>query len=304
MLPIYTDLAIESRRAILRELLHGPRTVTELVKGTGFKQPNVSNHLAKMRSSGTVRVIREGRQMIYRLASPEVADAVQMAVSARDESTTELNLPELAERYTHFAVTGEEAKCTDIVDYALRTHQPLIDIYESLLGRSMLMVGRLYEQRTIDEAQEHLASEITERLMARIVAAFPAPRPNGLTAVVGCAANNWHTIGLRMLADVLRIEGWRIVFLGANVPTESFVRSVERHNADVVLVSSSSESIADARTLVKSMRSSFPTLPIGLGGSGVNTSPERFADLPTNFQGVGLRDTLAFLASIQAQRVG
>lgn len=302
MLAIYHDLAIESRRALLQELLHGPRTVTQLVEATGFKQPNVSNHLAKMRESGSVRVRREGRQMFYRLGAPEVADAVQNAVNARDDQSTELNLPELAERYTHFAVMGDEARCTDIVDFALRTHQPQLEVYESLITRAMRLVGRMYEQRTIDEAQEHMASEITERLMARISSAFSPARPNGFTAVLGCAANNWHVIGLRMLADLLRAQGWRVVYLGANVPTESFVRSVERHAADVVLVSSSAESIAEARGLVQALRSASPKTLIALGGSGVNAVPERFDDLPLNFRGVGLRDTLDYVDSVRAQR--
>lgn len=304
MLAIYHDLAIESRRALLQELLHGPRTVTQLVEATGFKQPNVSNHLAKMRESASVRVRREGRQMIYRLSTPEIADAVQAAVNAGANEPTEFNLTELAERYTYFAVMGDEARCTDVVDFALRTNQPQLEVYDALIARAMHLVGRMYEQRAIDEAQEHMASEITERMMARISAAYPPVRANGMTAVLGCAANNWHVIGLRMLADLLRAQGWRVVYLGANVPSESFVKSVERHEADAVLVSCSTESIADARSLIQSLRDAFPKTPLALGGSGVNHAPERFEDLPVDFRGVGLRDTLEYLANVRLVRAG
>lgn len=291
MLPIYQDLAIESRRAILKELLQGPRTVSDLVEATGYKQPNVSNHLAKMREHASVRVTRDGRQMIYRLATPEVEGAVRLAVAARENRTTELDLPELAERYAHFAVMSDETRCTDIVDFALRSNQPLIDIYEELIARAMMLVGRMYEQRAIDEAQEHAASEITERLLVRIGNAQPPVRANGMTAVLGCAANNWHTIGLRMVADYLRHSGWRVVYLGANVPTEAFSRAVGTHHADMVLVSSSTESIAEARTLIKEIRFAHPQTAVALGGSGVLRSPERFDDLPIDFRGLSLRDT-------------
>ncbi len=297
MLPIYQDLAIDSRRAMLQELLLGPKTVSQLVEATGYKQPNVSNHLAKMREHDTVRVTRDGRLMIYRLAGPEIAEAVRMAGTVRSQVLTELNLPELAERFAHFGVMGDEARCADVVDYVLRTGQPVIEVYEELISRSMHIVGRMYEQRAIDEAQEHAASEITERMLARISSAQPPARSNGRTAVLGCAANNWHTIGLRMLADYLRQQGWKVIFLGANVPTEAFSRSVGQHQAHVVMVSSSSESIQEARTLIKELKSTYPAAVLALGGSGPLRAPERFEDLPVDFRGFSLRDTATQLTS-------
>lgn len=304
MLPIYHDLGVESRRTILKELLRGPRSVTDLVEATGFKQPNVSNHLAKMRESGSVQVDRNGRQMLYRLGSPEVEQAVRLAVIAREAETTQLDLPELAGRYAHFAVVSDETRCTDIVDFALRSNQPLIDIYENLMARSMVLVGQMYDQQTIDEAQEHVASEITERLLVRIITARPPKQLLGLTAVLGCAANNWHTIGLRIIADYLRSEGWKIVFLGANVPTEAFSRAVGHHNADVVFVSSSTESIQEARSLIRELKRAHPNVALGLGGSGVVLNPERFEDLPTDLRGSSLRETLGNLDAWIQRRAG
>lgn len=289
---------------ILKELLRGPRSVTDLVEATGFKQPNVSNHLAKMRESGSVRVDRNGRQMLYRLGSPEVEQAVRLAVIAREAEATKLDLPELADRYAHFAVMGDETRCTDIVDFALRSNQPLIDIYEKLIVRAMLIVGHLYDQQAIDEAQEHMASEITERLLVRISTARPPKHMLGLTAVLGCAANNWHTIGLRIIADYLRSEGWKIVFLGANVPTEAFSRAVGHHNADVVFVSSSTESIQEARSLIRELKRAHPNVALGLGGSGVMRNPERFEDLPTDVRGSSLRETLKNLDAWIQRRAG
>lgn len=305
MQPIYLDLAIESRRAILRRLLDGACTVTELVEATGLTQPNVSNHLAKMREHRTVRVTRSGRQMIYRLASPEISDAVRMATAgAEDAATTNVNFQELAEKLAHFGVMGDETGCTHIVDFVLRTHQPLLDIYEDLIGRAMMLVGRKYDRRSIDEAQEHAASAITERLLARISAAYPPARCDGPTVVLGCAANNWHTIGLRMIADLLRSNGWRVIYLGANVPTEAFMRSVKQHAPHIVLVSSSSESVTEARSLIRALHRDHPEVLLGVGGSGVVRAGEQFADLPASFRGLGLRDTAAWLDAVRETSAG
>ena len=65
-------LAEPTRRAILEQLRLGQKSVGELVNATDRKQPNVSNHLAKMRRQGLVRAERIGRQVYYSIATPFV----------------------------------------------------------------------------------------------------------------------------------------------------------------------------------------------------------------------------------------
>jgi DNA-binding transcriptional ArsR family regulator len=61
------------RLAVLQVLVRGDASVGELVSHTGVTQPNMSNHLAVLRSAGLVTYRREGRVIRYQLASPEVA---------------------------------------------------------------------------------------------------------------------------------------------------------------------------------------------------------------------------------------
>jgi DNA-binding transcriptional ArsR family regulator len=70
-------LADPVRFAVLALLLPGPATVAALTSSTGASQSNVSNHLSLLRDRGFVRARREGRQMKYRIARPEVAEAVE-----------------------------------------------------------------------------------------------------------------------------------------------------------------------------------------------------------------------------------
>ncbi|MCS6777355.1 MAG: metalloregulator ArsR/SmtB family transcription factor, partial [Chloroherpetonaceae bacterium] len=63
-------LAEPTRRAILENLRLGKKTVTELVRATRRKQPNLSNHLARMREQGLVSAERRGRQVYYSLNTP------------------------------------------------------------------------------------------------------------------------------------------------------------------------------------------------------------------------------------------
>jgi DNA-binding transcriptional ArsR family regulator len=66
---------------MLVKLMDGQATVSQLVSATGESPSNTSNHLAILRESGLVRATRSGRQMIYRLANPSVAQIVESLVS-------------------------------------------------------------------------------------------------------------------------------------------------------------------------------------------------------------------------------
>jgi DNA-binding transcriptional ArsR family regulator len=73
-----------TRIRILARLLHGPATVADLVAHSGSTQPNISNHLAVLRTQGLVRGDRAGRQVRYRLATASVAQLVEAIVAISD----------------------------------------------------------------------------------------------------------------------------------------------------------------------------------------------------------------------------
>ena len=76
---LFRSLSDPIRLAILLSLLEGEHRVTDLVEHTGRSQPTVSEHLACLRGCGLVEMRPEGRQSIYRLASPEVVDVLLAA---------------------------------------------------------------------------------------------------------------------------------------------------------------------------------------------------------------------------------
>ncbi|MFQ5488870.1 MAG: ArsR/SmtB family transcription factor [Gammaproteobacteria bacterium] len=58
------------RLAILCELSEGPRNVSELLAVTEVSQPNLSQHLAKLRMLGILQCERRSQHIYYRLADP------------------------------------------------------------------------------------------------------------------------------------------------------------------------------------------------------------------------------------------
>lgn len=69
-------IADETRLAVLRSLLEGPKRVAEINQPLGIEQTLLSHHLRVLRESGLVVAVREGKGVRYALA-PETAAAAQ-----------------------------------------------------------------------------------------------------------------------------------------------------------------------------------------------------------------------------------
>jgi ArsR family transcriptional regulator len=65
-------LASPRRLRILHRLADGPVSVARLASDLGISQPNASQHLAVMRNAGVVDAERDGREVRYRIADPEI----------------------------------------------------------------------------------------------------------------------------------------------------------------------------------------------------------------------------------------
>jgi ArsR family transcriptional regulator len=72
---VLRTLAHPRRLEILHRLAAGPVEVGRLAEELGLSQPNVSQHLAVLRSAGVVDAERLGREVRYRLSDPDVMRA-------------------------------------------------------------------------------------------------------------------------------------------------------------------------------------------------------------------------------------
>ena len=74
-------LADPKRLCVLESLAGGELSVSDLSTKVGCQVPNMSQHLAVLRSAGLVTTRREGSTVFYRLTDPKVLEAFQLLQS-------------------------------------------------------------------------------------------------------------------------------------------------------------------------------------------------------------------------------
>ena len=220
--------------ALLRALAGGEHSVTELVDATRLSQPNVSNHLARLRERGLVTSRRVGRQMLYRLVNPTVG---RLVVSYGVPAEPEVRVQDVAGEFQAALLTLREEDAAAVVERGLAAGLRWTDLYLDVFTPALEEVGGRWERGKLGVDAEHIITGIVLRLMHRLSLSLPvAPGPDAFKAVIGCVPGELHSLGGRMLADLLLAQGWRVWYLNGNLPAAHLLEAVERERPDAVVL--------------------------------------------------------------------
>lgn len=193
---------------------------------------------------------------------------------------TFMTTEQLVDAFTQALCSGDEARARDVVNRAREAGFEPTQVYFEIFAPSMVMIGELWERNQLSVAEEHLATAITERLIGELSPLFSQASTRSHRAILGCVQGENHTLGLRMLADVFQRHGWRTLYLGANVPSDDWVRLVQRTAADAVAISVNSQrNLSEAQALVERLRSACPSLRITVGGAAFDQNPQAWHDV-------------------------
>ncbi|MEU6810002.1 cobalamin-dependent protein [Streptomyces sp. NPDC046831] len=142
------------------------------------------------------------------------------------------------ERLWAAVIDGDEYAAVDAVrdslDSGLDAETVLIDV----IGGVQLRVGAEWAANRVTVAQEHAATAINERAVAALAGRDRAPVSRGRVTVT-CVDGEWHALPARLVAEVLRLRGWQVDYLGAQTPTPHLIAHLHRTNPQAVLLSSS-----------------------------------------------------------------
>jgi methanogenic corrinoid protein MtbC1 len=154
-----------------------------------------------------------------------------------DEQRSELEALHgaLQRLYADAVLRGDEIAAERVIRDAIDARLDQATIDEQIIAPVMRMVGDLWENGGLTVADEHLATEITIRMLALQREAFRVARRRASVRVLLAAVEGErHVVGLGMVGNLLLEGGYDVRMLGADVPVDALPAALARHEPAVV----------------------------------------------------------------------
>jgi methanogenic corrinoid protein MtbC1 len=205
------------------------------------------------------------------IADPPDHEHSLIEATAKDSTLSRLFLLHLLQR--------DQQAAANIAADALRGGLPLLDVYERIMAPALCEIGRMWHMQEASIADEHFCSAAMRSIITQLRGSVPAPPADGRRVLCCTVGGNFHDAGIRMVADVLEMDGWTVEFLGADVPAHEVVMSIvdsasdERRAFHLVAASASTLlSVRAAMDLADAMNA-YPEaqhVPLLVGGGVFN----------------------------------
>jgi MerR family transcriptional regulator, light-induced transcriptional regulator len=228
---------------------------------------------------------------------------VLQANAPRPDSTSARRLELLLGRYVELQLAGELAAARTLLQDGMASGLNVHDLYRRVLQPAQYRIGELWQSNRISVAREHLASAVTQAVMADLAAtASPGPT-TGVRAVVACVEGELHDLGARMVADMLDLDGFRVRFLGADVPTDGLLAMLREESPGLLVLSAAmAERLVALRGAIARVRQTYGAgLRIFVGGQVMHSAAELVRELDVDLAAVDALETVTQARRLLAQ---
>ncbi|MGE0060164.1 MAG: MerR family transcriptional regulator [Dehalococcoidia bacterium] len=124
---------------------------------------------------------------------------------------------------------------------------------ETVILVALKRIGYAWMEASASVAVEHFASQIVRHEIGGALSALVLPEPDKPLLLLACPEAEEHELALLSLAYLLRAEGQRLVYLGADVPVSDLLSAIEAMKPAAVVLAATSDS--GRASLVRASRS-------------------------------------------------
>jgi len=171
---------------------------------------------------------------------------------------------------------------------------------DSVVVPLMVRIGEGWHGGGLNPAQEHLATAVVQQVLGEVLHDLARGTGTGRRILVATPRGQRHVLGALLVALSAAALGWRVTFLGMDLPIPDILRAAEMTGAEVVALSLTYP--ADDPTLGAELRALCRELPEGtvlvLGGAAASAYavglPQERIRLPADLS--ALRRELAGLS--------
>jgi MerR family transcriptional regulator, light-induced transcriptional regulator len=176
------------------------------------------------------------------VATPHIERALEKFPSLPDSIPSKID-PEtrhgrLVRDYLETLMTFERRRALAYILQLVGSGMPPCDLFDNVLTPALHEIGRLWQNGTINEAQEHFCAALTDQIVG-VVSSEIHPRQQYETVVGFCVAGEQHSLGLRLILEAFATCGWNPIVVGANTPTRTLDWMVATWKPAVIAISAS-----------------------------------------------------------------
>ncbi len=143
----------------------------------------------------------------------------------------------------------------------------------------LIRIGEEWHAGRLTPAHEHMASAVVQRVIAAAMQTMVVA-PNAPALLLATPAGERHEIGALLAAAAASAEGWRVIYLGADLPSSDIADAAIRSGANavglsIVFAPDTTRVIEEINALRGALPVSIPLLIGGGGSARVTAGLER-----------------------------
>jgi len=196
--------------------------------------------------------------------------------------------------------SGDRRAALTVALEVLRAGASVQEVYGRILQPAQYEIGALWEKNHITVADEHLATAITQQVVARLYEHLDIPIPDKGNALMTGVEGELHQLGANMVADVLEADGWNMRFLGSQLPHRDILTAIDEHEPRLIGISATVLfSLKAVEDLIDHTRRRFgDEVKVVVGGGAFRSRPEIWRDLGADGYGSDLDEAVSVAGSL------
>jgi methanogenic corrinoid protein MtbC1 len=185
-------------------------------------------------------------------------------------------LSKLANSYLQALLSVDRNEARKMILSAISSGTRPEDIFRYVFEPVQYEVGRLWQMNHISVAQEHYCTATTELMMGELHRDREEMDRGPHFFLGTCVAGGYHSVGIRMVSELLEAAGWKVYFTGANTPAADIVELISRFTVNVLGISAATPmDLPQVRKLIRAVRTTTKAnTKIMVGGRVFNDFPE------------------------------
>ena len=202
------------------------------------------------------------------------------------------------DEWLHSCLAFDTVKAESILNQALSLF-PIESVCIQLMQQALHIIGEKWQEGFASVQQEHFATALAHNRIQAMISGTPNPLFDK-TVLIGCPAGELHTFPGLLLNLFIRREGYKVVYLGADVPEEQLVETANRINPSLIILTAQRLPSAKTLALTAALLQSH-NHPVGFGGRVFTRVPRLAALIAGYYLGDSLETSISIIKELVTQ---